>query len=60
LAFRTGFVWLRPTVEGQAEFDPDVMAFKSEVFKIEQICLSVRDKKGSQQTEDREADTNDD
>jgi hypothetical protein len=30
------------------------------VFKIEQIFLSVRDKKGPQLTEDRKVDTNDD
>ena len=51
LAFRTGFVWLRLAVEGRPEFDPAVIVFRSEMFKIEQIYLSVRDKKGPQLTE---------
>jgi hypothetical protein len=42
-------VWLRLAVEGRPEFDPAVMAFKNEVFKIEQISLSVRDKKARNQ-----------
>jgi hypothetical protein len=52
LPFRTGFVWLRLAGEGRPELEPAVMAFKSEVFTIEQIFLSVRDKKGAELTED--------
>lgn len=53
-------VWLRVAVEGRPELDPAVMAFQSEVFKIEQFFLCVCDKKGPQLTQDREGDTNDD
>jgi hypothetical protein len=60
MAFRTGLVWLRLAVEGRPEFDSGAMAFKSEVFTIEQIFLSVRDKKGPQLIESRGDDQNDD